>query len=206
MNHILVLCNGAPPSEELLKATHKWSDYFITADGGANVALSMDLPPDVVIGDMDSFDTETPASFKVIEQADQETNDLEKALALAHQRGGTHIRILGATGRRLDHTLKNLSVLKQFHPRFQRLSILDNFGEIRLLPATFQQGIPVGTPLSLFPLSGKVSGITTTGLKYPLRDEALENGVRDGSSNEVVSNPVEITHKQGDLLLFIAAY
>lgn len=204
MKDVLILCNGEPPSKQLLHKHTTSADVFIAADGGGNIALEMNIFPDVVIGDLDSFDARANYSFEVIHQDDQETNDLEKALFLAYRKGATNVRILGATGRRLDHTLKNLSVLKQFDNHFDQIYFFDNYGRTQLLPPSFSQKIPVGTQISLFPLSGKVSGIITSGLKYPLEDENLENGVRDGSSNEVVGNPVEIRHRQGDLLLFIA--
>lgn len=204
MENILVLCNGAPPSERLLKTYCRSTDFFIAADGGGNTALSMSVTPDVVIGDLDSFNRKNSTDLHVIHDTGQETNDLEKALHLAKTKGGRQITILGATGRRIDHTLKNLSVLKQFDKDFDQLLLIDNFGQTQLLPPSFQQQIAIGTQISLFPLSGKVSGITTKGLQYALKNESLENGVRDGSSNEVVDNPVQITHQQGDLLLFIA--
>ena len=202
--HILILCNGEPPSPELLSRYHSRTDYLIAADGGGDVALAMGYKPDVVIGDLDSFKKDQQTSFEIIHKTDQETNDLEKALELALRKQGTDVSILGATGRRLDQTLKNLSVLKQFDKSFDEISLIDNYGKIQLLPNRFRQEIPVGTTLSLFPLSGRVNGITTSGLQYSLSNEALENGVRDGSSNKVVSNPVRIIHTSGDLLLFTA--
>ena len=36
-----------------------------------------------------------------------------------------------------------------------------------------------------------------------LRNESLQLGVRDGISNEVVQNPVEIVVNQGSLLVFV---
>jgi len=204
MKHTLILCNGSPPSEDLLREYRANSDHFIAADGGGNIALQHNLTPDVVIGDLDSFDGSPDNDFEVIHKPDQYANDLEKALAHALQQQATHVHILGATGLRLDHTLKNLSVLKQFHDQFIELRMRDNFGETRLLDLNFREEFPTGTSLSLFPLSGKVTGITTSGLKYPLDDGVLENGVRDGSSNETIEALIEITHKRGDLLLFVA--
>lgn len=204
MKKILILCNGEPPSEPLFRKYRANTDYFIAADGGGNVALQFDEKPDTVVGDLDSFEGSDKDSFEIVFRPDQETNDLEKALDLALEERGTHIYVLGATGLRLDQTLKNLSVLKQYNDKFEELRIVDNYGDIRLLDSPFQEEITVGTQVSLFPLSGKVSGITTIGLKYPLKNEKLENGVRDGSSNEVVENPVKITHKRGDLLFFVA--
>lgn len=203
MKRILILCNGRPPDEELFREYRAKSDFFVAADGGCDIARTFNTEPDVVIGDLDSFKATNNEPFEVIFQPGQETNDLEKALTYARQKGGTHIRILGATGQRLDQTLKNLSVLKQFDPHFEELRINDNFSETRLIPSSFQTELPPGTQVSLFPLSGKVTGITTRGLKYPLNNEALENGVRDGSSNEVVATPVHITYKSGDLLFIV---
>jgi thiamine pyrophosphokinase len=153
---------------------------------------------------LDSFKKFEEDSFEIAFRADQESNDLEKALNHALNNQATHIHILGATGQRLDHTLKNLSVLKQFNAHFKELLLMDDFGDTMLIEKTFRENITIGTPISLFPLSGKVTGITTKGLKYPLSNESLENGVRDGSSNEVVETPVEITYEEGDLLLFKA--
>lgn len=203
MKRVLILCNGNPPSEKLFHQSRANVEYFIAADGGGNIARNFRTSPDVVIGDLDSFEKHDEDTFEIIFQSDQESNDLEKALHHARKKDATHVYILGATGQRLDHTLKNLSVLKQFDSYFQELLLKDDFGDTRLIEKSFSEDIPIGTQLSLFPLSGKVSGITTKGLKYPLQNEILENGVRDGSSNEVVENPIEITYKNGDLLLFL---
>ncbi|NIT56259.1 MAG: thiamine diphosphokinase [Aliifodinibius sp.] len=203
MKSILILCNGSPPSQQLFNKYRAKTDYFIAADGGANIALKLGVIPDVIIGDLDSYEGSEKESSEIIFRPSQELNDLEKALQHAQKEGGAYIYILGATGHRLDQTLKNLSVLKQFSPNFDQIRMADNFGETRLLPPTFSDDFTIGTQLSLFPLSGKVTGITTKGLKYPLNNEFLKNGVRDGSSNEVIDNPVQITHKQGDLLMFV---
>lgn len=203
MKRMLIICDGRPPSEALFRECRAKADYIIAADGGANIALQFDTEPDIVIGDLDSFEKKESHSFEVIFDPDQYSNDLEKALNHARQKEGTHVEILGATGLRVDQTLKNLSVLKQFNNQFDELRIKDNYGEMRILESPFSEEMATGTHLSLFPLSGKVSGITTSGLKYPLKNEFIENGVRDGSSNEVVESPVQISFKKGDLLLYV---
>lgn len=204
MTNILILCNGEPPSRDLLKKYHDSADCLIAADGGGNIALDMDIAPDVVIGDLDSFRSTPPHAFKIIRRVDQEANDLEKALVFALRKGGDRVHILGATGYRLDHTLKNLSVLKQFNSHFQQISVIDNYGVTRLIPPSFQEVMAIGASVSLFPLSGIVTGVVTSGLQYSLYNETLENGVRDGSSNTVTGSPVEISYREGDLLLFEA--
>lgn len=200
---VLILCNGRPPSQALFEEQLLWADIFIAADGGANTARSLGTSPDVVIGDLDSFEKKPDDTFEIIHKPSQYANDLEKALQLARQKKAQQVTVLGATGLRIDHSLKNLSVLKQFDEFFPTLLFIDEFATVQLLPNNFTKEIPIQTTVSLFPLSGKVTGITTRGLKYPLNEESLENGVRDGSSNIVTSSPVHITHQTGDLLLFI---
>lgn len=200
----LILCNGEAPPPALFNEARAWAQLFIAADGGGNIAHRMEARPDVIIGDMDSYEPRENASVEVIHQPDQETNDLEKALALARDRGGRSVQVLAATGQRLDHTLKNLSVLKQFNEHFEDIIFSDAHGTTRLLPRSFTREIAPGTPVSLFPLSGKVTGISTRGLQYALADAFLQNGIRDGSSNRVTASPVHIEHRSGDLLMFIA--
>lgn len=200
----LILANGQAPGQKLFEDYIAWADLFIAADGGGNTAHTLGHLPDVLIGDIDSYQPHEHEPYEIIHDPDQDSNDLEKALKLALKKSASHIKILGATGLRLDHTLKNLSVLKQFNNQFKEISLQDNEGETFLLPPQFSQELATGTTVSLFPLSGKVTGITTKGLKYPLHEDFLENGIRDGSSNYVISSPFSISHKKGDLLLFIA--
>ncbi|MFH5831444.1 thiamine diphosphokinase [Halalkalibaculum sp. DA384] len=200
----LVLCNGLPPKPSLLESYLRESPLFIAADGGGNTARKLGFAPDLVVGDLDSFTPSPDDDFEVIKDPDQNTNDLEKALDLAAERGISHVTVLGVTGQRIDQTLKNLSVLKRYDSRFESLVFEDHFGQVFLLPRSFSTELPPGTTVSLFPLSGRVEGIRTKGLKYPLQNDFLENGVRDGSSNRVVSSPVTIEYQTGDLLIFIA--
>lgn len=201
---ILIVANGAKPSEAMLHHYAAQSDVLIAADGGATVCLQAGLRPDVIIGDMDSFSAQPEfGELNIIVDADQETNDLEKALKHAKNLGGRHVTILGATGIRLDQTLKNISVMQQFYGTFQELVFRDELCWMRILPQDFTFEVSPGTVISLFPISGTVEGITTTGLKYPLTNESLENGVRDGSSNESISSKVTVTHRSGSLLLMV---
>lgn len=199
----IILCNGFPPLNSQLVEALTDSNLFIAADGGANVAREFRLQPDVVIGDMDSFVETGEESFPVIKNSDQETNDLEKALDHALKNKASDVIVFGATGFRVDHTLKNLSVMKQFDSSFNTLLFRDRFSDITLVKSPFTQEIPLHTAISLFPLSGRVEGITTKGLKYSLDNDIMENGVKDGSSNLSIEKKVEIKFKKGDLLLFV---
>jgi len=199
----VILCNGEPPGREQLISGLESADLFIAADGGGNTARQFGLTPDLVIGDLDSYYSRPDDTIPVLSRPDQNSNDLEKAFAYVAEKGVNSVIVFGATGRRVDQTVKNLSVLKQFHPQFQSLIFRDSYCDIQLLEAHYQAELPLHTSVSLFPLSGVVEGITTRGLKYSLNNGRLENGVFDGSSNETVEPEISIRHSSGDLLFFI---
>lgn len=201
--HAVIVSNGFPPTKELLEAEIKNADLIIGADGGGNKILSLGVTPHFVIGDMDSFIKPEFFEFEVIHELDQETNDLEKALSLALKKDADTCTVLGAFGQRIDHSLKNLSVLKQFDSSFQNLTYKDEVFDAFLVTREFKWKRPVGSIVSLFPLSGEVSGITTKGLKYKLANESLKNGERDGTSNETVQPEFSIKVEEGDLVVFI---
>lgn len=201
---ILILANGSEPSCSLLKKFVDKCDYFIAADGGGNIAMRYGMSPDTVVGDMDSFRKETLFEGRIVHDPDQETNDLEKALKHAMTKKPERVDVLGATGKRLDHSLKNLSVMQQFHNHFDSLAFIDDTLYSRILPRDFSMVLPPGHLVSLFPLSGKVEGVITEGLKFPLSNELLQNGLRDGTSNQAAQGTIRIRHRNGTLL-FMAA-
>lgn len=202
MNSGLIVCNGEFPSPDLLSREYAIADLRVAADGGASAFLRDGLTPDVVIGDLDSLPGMIPADWTIVKDPDQETNDLEKALKFMLLRGITQVSVLGAVGLRTDQTLKNLSVLMQFNPNFEKLIFKDDQFDIFVVPRTFSSpGIP-GKTVSFFPISGRVQGITLAGFKYPLNNESLENGVRDGSSNEIISEELAVIYFHGTLIGF----
>ena len=95
-----------------------------------------------------------------------------------------------------------MSLLKAFADRLA-LRIVDDYCDIRLIDRCIRFRAAIGQKISLCPLDGAAEGITTEGLKWALRSESLIPGVRDGISNEVVANPVEIRVGRGDLLLCV---
>jgi thiamine pyrophosphokinase len=201
--HVLIVGNGTPPPKTLLLHEKNRADLVIAADGGGNSCMEMGIEPDIVVGDMDSFDLVKWPNILAIRLTDQETNDFEKTLFYAKNNGAQSVTALGVTGERLDHTLKNISVMVQFREVFESLVVKDELGWMMILPKSYRIEVPLGTVISLFPVSGRVEDIVTKGLEFPLHGEILQNGWRDGSSNRSVAPVVEITHGNGDLLMMV---
>lgn len=201
----VIVGNGEPPSRELFARAMAGDPLLLCADGGANIVDAYGRVPDYVVGDLDSVDGDLLERLPVarrIQVADDDNTDLAKVLLHALSLGVQRAELLGFTGRRTDHTLWNLSLLKTFGDRVE-LRMVDDHCDIRLIREQIRFRARIGLKLSLCPLTGPVQGIVTRGLRWPLQEEELAPGARDGISNEVVDNPVEIRVGCGDLLLIL---
>ncbi|MFA6455377.1 MAG: thiamine diphosphokinase [Bacteroidota bacterium] len=201
--HALVICNGEMPSLKLIAPFLKTKPFIICADGGANKVRPFGIIPHMIIGDLDSITQKTRQYFSsvpVIRNSDQNSTDLEKVLDYLLLNGFISATVIGATGDRPDHAIANFSILLKYHRKLA-LRYFDDRCTVEIVQKKTRFTAVVGQQISIVPM-GKSSGITTEGLKYPLKGEALELGVREGSSNEAVKTTVAITVAKGSLLLF----
>ncbi|HEX9614095.1 MAG TPA: thiamine diphosphokinase [Bacteroidota bacterium] len=204
MKRAIILANGNPPQKALFRKARQQAGLFVCADGGANHAATLGERPDLIIGDLDSIKSQTVRKFKSVKTrriADQNSTDLEKALAWIVRNGYTDIDVFGALGGRVDHLAGNLSALGKFS-RSARIRFIDNEGVVIPVRSEFIIDVEPGTTASLIPLS-RCEGIVTEGLKWELKNGTLELGLREGTSNEVRSRPVRICVRRGSLLAYL---
>ncbi len=199
----LLLCNGEPPPRKLARDLAHHADIIVAADGGANAARALGLTPAVIIGDLDSLTAATRRAFpgaEIIRVDRQDNTDLEKALDEIDRRGFDRVVVLGATGRRIDFTLGNFSVVWRYRKRLQVLFAGDGWYAV---PVGRKQRIdaPAGTTVSLIPF-GPCSGITLRGLVYSLKNASMAVGVV-GVSNVVRRSPCSVSVRRGKMLLVV---
>src|SRR5437867_1429296 len=189
-------------------------DFVVAADGGALALEGWRILPHLVVGDMDSLGQAgverlarqgvPVAAYPV---AKNET-DLEIAVARAIDAGASEVVVLGALGGpRLDHEAANLLLLAD--PGYDGVRIEARRGALRIRAvrgkASLALTAPVGALVTLLPVSGDADGVTTEGLRYPLRGETLRFGRARGLSNEVASLPAKVSVDKGTLLVFETA-
>jgi thiamine pyrophosphokinase len=184
-------------------------DLIIGADGGAARALGWGLVPHLVIGDMDSLADADQAALAaqgcrlVVHPRSKDETDLELAMIYAAQQGADEIIVLGALGKRLDHTLANILLLALPGLAGAAVRIVQGRLEVRLLRSgevATLEGEP-GDLVSLLPLGGEAHGVTTAGLAWPLQGESLHFGFTRGISNEMVAPRAEIRVDSGCLVI-----
>ncbi len=204
----LIIANSLLPSAEILSACRARAALIICADGGANRALANGLIPDYVVGDLDSVTPATRAtlsSTQFIARPSQYATDLEKALTFALEKNCERVLLAGITGLRLDHQLVNLNIAEKFCTRLV-IETQDDYGIGSFIvaaqkPATVIFKSFAGQQISLIAFR-RVEGITTQALKYPLENEDLEWAVRDGLSNEALSEEFSISVQRGNLFCY----
>jgi thiamine pyrophosphokinase len=200
--HALIIAGGIPPKKNLLEQEMALAQLHIGADSGGHVYLGYGHRPDIVVGDLDSFVYTRHKGIKLLELPDQETNDLEKSLKYALEKGAKTVCILGAMGKRFDHSLKNLSVLLRYLERFEDIRFKDNHGELFLVRSPYTPKLAVGTGISFFPVHSPIKNFSSKGVKYPLENSELTMGVQDGTLNEITSEEVFV-HFDGILGVYI---
>ncbi len=201
--HALIIANGTLPQPDFVRGLVKFANLIVCADGGANHARELGIKPNIIIGDFDSILPETRRYFTSVEQQhvdDQNSTDLEKAVEYCLNHKVTSADVVGASGARIDHTIVGLGIFKKYGARIH-LRLLDTLGELTLIRKEIHLATREGEVFSLIPLD-TCTGVTTKNLKYPLANEILAPGVRDGLGNIATSSDITITVADGSLLIY----
>ena len=170
----------------------------VAADGGLARVAALGLVPTVLVGDLDSADPRLLAAAEETgvrgsgRSRDKDESDTE----LARARGGPARRVAAHGPRRARRSAVRPRPRQRLAAGAGRAR-----GRQRRAPRRPRAGhaphrpgpgwpaggaaLPgaIGAIVSLLPFGGDVAGVTTRGLRYPLRDEALVPGPARGLSN-----------------------
>jgi len=207
----VIFVNGEVNDYATLARWLRPDDYRIGADGGTRHILALGLRPDVIVGDLDSVGAQVVAELEAAGVAverhpvTKDQTDLEIAIERALKDGADEVLLVAALGGRLDQTLANLLILGQRDwPAPVRLAEGNEVAEILHGGEELQILTLPGSIVSAIPLSATVTGITYTGLQYPLENATLTLGSTRGISNAVATSPATIAI-DGGILLVISA-
>lgn len=204
----VVFVNGEVGEIETLRGWLRPDDYLIAADGGAHHLAALGLAPAVIVGDLDSIEPALLDRYRAdgvtIERhpVAKDATDLELAIGRAVEDGASQVLLVAALGGRLDQTFANLLILgRRQWPVPLAIAEGDQLARVLRGPETVCLSGPVGSLVSAVALSEKVTGISYTGLEYPLHDATLELGSTRGISNLLAASPAQISIQSGLLLV-----
>lgn len=200
-----ILANGVFPSSPIALQFFLKTPRLVCCDGSVRHACEHGRAPDYIVGDCDSISYEDKLRFqnKVVQISEQETNDLNKAFRYCLSKNWRDIVILGATGKREDHTLGNISYLVDFASDAEEVVMATDNGLFCVLkePGTIET--KPGVQVSIFSFDPNQE-ITSEGLKFPLNNLRLPRW-RSATLNETLGDRFSLQFvPSSPLLLFFA--
>lgn len=185
----VILGDGDFPTSAEAVAALRNATYLCCCDGAGAKAIEHNLKPNAIVGDGDSL----PKDFKerhasiIHTVSEQDDNDLTKATRHCMALGYRHIAYLGATGKREDHTLGNISLMARYmHELGLRPTMITNHGYFTPCQGNTVFDTRPGQQVSIVNLT--CNNISSNGLKWPAY---TYRQWWQGTLNEAVSAQIE---------------
>ena len=169
-------------------------EFIIGCDGGCKVLEDLNINYDLALGDFDSFSESliNPNITKMKFKSEKDESDLELALDYALKLDPEKILIYNATGKRIDHLLASINLLKKY--KNNNIIILDEDNEISVSSsAVFLRNYY--KYISFFSIAEETV-ISLRGFKYNLDNYHLSQQDSLCLSNEITTVGHLITNKE----------
>ena len=163
-----LIANGAFENPFPLIPLLRFYQSIVAVDGGLIHCAKLGIIPDMIIGDFDSIPAELLQKYPQVPiQAfpkDKDQTDLELAIQHIYRPEVEKIAVFGALGKRTDHILSNLHILRRypnkivFETETETVVCVQGSTDVETFP---------GQTISLIQM-GPVRGITTKGLRWEL--------------------------------------
>jgi thiamine pyrophosphokinase len=197
-----ILANGKFPDHPVPLGYLLNASRVICCDGAADSLIDFGLEPFAIVGDCDSVNKKIAEKFhdRLFRDSDQETNDLTKAVKWCSERGYNNIVILGATGKREDHTLGNISLVAEY-AKFVSVKMVTDAGILFPLLESDSFEAHKGQQVSVFSIDPDTE-ITSSGLKFVLDKKKSKNWWAT-TLNEASEKNISLQFEGGPLIVFM---
>ena len=178
----VILANGDYPSASLPLQILGEAPFVVCCDGGANEYIAQGHLPSIIIGDGDSLSEENRLKYVSLihHNPDQETNDQTKAVQYLLSEGKKRIAIVGATGKREDHTIGNISLLMEYARAYDleglgvNVEMISDYGSMFAVTDTFEMDCGTGRQVSILSPDNTLR-IKSQGLEWPTDEVVFDN-------------------------------
>ena len=199
-NPLVIVANGEFPSHKIPLGILKESSSILACDGAADTLTDQGYTPDLILGDLDSLSDQSKIEYAdhIIETPDQSQNDLRKALNYAKDHNIDDIKIIGASGKREDHTLGNIFSILDY--KDLKIQLFTNTGIFTCIHESQNIESFKGQQVSIFTLDNTIK-ITSNNLKYNFNKTVI-SAIYLGALNESISDDFKLSISHGSLLIF----
>jgi thiamine pyrophosphokinase len=195
---VIILANGLFPSSSTPLEILENAGTVICTDGAINKLESLGLMPHIIIGDLDSMDSNVEFKGLIVHDTNQSNTDLEKSLDWVIANNIEKLTILGATGLREDMTIANHYILFDYYDKLELKMVTDH------QTITCHKGKRIfsstpGNNVSLFVKNFKTI-VSIRNLKYQINNSEL-NPSSKAISNQSLAEQFEV-NSSGPILVF----
>lgn len=188
---VTIVTGGDFINASLLFKYTKIADLVIGVDRGVEELLKSKISMDVAMGDFDSIKDKEFLNSDLVKEIKKlnpikDTSDTHAAVEYAISKKPNLIYILNATGTRMDHTLSNISLLKEISKKGIEAYIVDSHNRIRfgkknnVIKKEYDY-------ISVIPLEENIR-VSTVGFLYEVKDLELNYSQSRFLSNELKTN------------------
>ena len=201
-SYTVIVADGTFPQHEIPLGYLKNAKRIICCDGSAQNLLLTGMQPDAIVGDMDSLNDELANRFadRIYLDENQDTNDLTKAVSWCSDMGYKDIVIVGATGKREDHTIGNISLLADYIKKVNVIMVTDT-GILRPLLKSSAISCFAGQQVSIFSIDPETE-VTSYGLRYPLNRTKITNWWF-ATLNEALGDSFSLEFNPGKVIIYL---
>ena len=212
----VIICAGDFPQKEYPRYLISTADYIICCDGAFQTWLKKAPSifgnlrlPDAIVGDMDSLSPSIQKKYSsiIVRIAEQGTNDQTKAFKyiIENYKDVEYIHILGASGKREDHTIGNLSLLMEYCRMPIRdniqIDIVSDYSTAFAITDSCELHIGEGRTISIFSPDNSLN-IESEGLVWPT-DSVVFDIWWKATLNKTSSDIVKLTFSHKSIALII---
>ena len=198
----VIVADGIFPQHNIPLQYLRNAQRIICCDGSVQNLVLAGMKPDAIVGDMDSLNEVLAIRFadRIFRDESQDTNDLTKAVTWCNRRGFKEIVIVGATGKREDHTIGNISLLADYIYNVN-VTMVSDTGIFRPFIKSAEITSYAGQQISIFSIDPDTE-VTSQGLKYPLIRTKIKNWWV-ATLNESLGDTFSLEFYQGRIIVYL---
>lgn len=168
-------------------------EFIIGLDYGCKILNDLNIPIDLAIGDFDSYPvSKTVASLFYLYPNKKDYSDLELAILESFKLEHERIEIYNASGRRIDHFIATLNIIKKYHQK--NIVLLDDINKVYIIKKTEELNNSNYNNVSFFAIEEDTI-ISLKGFLYDLDNYNLIINDNLCLSNQIINKATVVTNK-----------
>lgn len=206
MNYYALVGNG--DKDEKMCDEMRGASVIIGVDRGALWLLEHGIMPTIAVGDFDSVsENELKRIYGGCKDVrvypvDKDKTDMELAIDVVQSlKEKGEIRMYGALGKRIDHTLGNIGLLERCTQLGRQATLIDTSTKICLVDQRIEvQNDGKYHYMSILPIT-QTAVVSLSGVRYPVKQKIIRRNSTLGVSNEIINNKAVVVVHKGKVLV-----